>query len=540
MDRNVALKVLPQYHSENPNFIKRFTQEARTIARLEHKNIIPVFDFGEEAGIAYIAMRYFDGGTLQDLMAQGPLALFMMVEIMHQICAGLDYAHRQGVVHRDMKPSNIMVDDEGAIYLTDFGLAKILEGSPKLTASGAMLGTPLYMAPEQIIGGTVDGRTDIYSVGVILYEMVTGQPPFQADTPMAVALAHYHEPLPLPQSINPDVPDEVQNVILKVLSKNPDDRFQTANQLAEAFAEVVNKLDPQVADSSAGFVSSQMDHKGIPQTTPAAAGGTPTTSTTTIPEAASPSSPVRLIISGISAVALVVIAVILGVIYIRGQDDQTPSVDVISTSLTMYDDFNDSDYDGGVNTNIWQTIVGDSCLIAQENGNLVVTNKKVGKYSEDCDLYVMHPSGISYENIESIQAKMLFASEHTGGDSGQVIVLTTDFANGDYWIGECGLEMSENELVASFWIARGVTGGSVIEEFSSYAEIEPGVWYTFQMDSDTNTGALSCTIDDELIGSKVLDNLEELRTLTFDRGLVVWRAPNTVSTTKVDDFQLIP
>jgi serine/threonine protein kinase len=243
MDRYVALKVLPQYHSEDPSFTQRFIQEARTIARLEHRNILPVYDFGEEDGVAYMAMRYLDGGTLQDILALGELPLNETIEILRQICAGLDYAHRQGVVHRDVKPANVMIDGEGGVYLTDFGLAKVLEGSSNLTMSGMVMGTPLYMAPEQSVGEGIDGRADIYAAGVILYEMVTGQPPFQAETPMAIVLAHLHEPLPLPKEINPAVPDEIQRVILKALAKDPEDRYQTAREMSEQLSEVSTATD---------------------------------------------------------------------------------------------------------------------------------------------------------------------------------------------------------------------------------------------------------------------------------------------------------
>jgi serine/threonine protein kinase len=238
MDRMVALKVLPQQYSKDKKFIERFEREARTIARLEHRNILPVYGYGQDQGVTYMAMRYLEGGTLRDVLDQGRLTLGDIVSVIEQVCAGLDYAHRQGVVHRDVKPSNVMVDDEGWAYVTDFGIARVLDASSELTGGGA-IGTPAYMAPEQSMGKKVDHRADIYAMGIILYELVVGRVPYQAETPMAVALAHVHSPLPLPRSIDPRVPEAVEKVILKALAKEPEHRYDSANQLAADFKAAV-------------------------------------------------------------------------------------------------------------------------------------------------------------------------------------------------------------------------------------------------------------------------------------------------------------
>jgi serine/threonine protein kinase len=234
MDRTVALKVLPEYYAQDPQFVDRFNREARTIARLEHPNILPVYDFGEQDGITYLVMRFLEGGTLQEKMGQQGFSLHQTADLLVPICAALDYAHRQGIIHRDVKPSNVLIDREGAVYLSDFGIAKVLESSSRLTQTGTSLGTPAYMAPEQCLGKEVDRRSDIYSLGVILYEMAVGRVPFQADTPMAVLFAHVHEPLPIPRSINPTISEALQNVILKAMAKNPEDRFQTAAEMGTA------------------------------------------------------------------------------------------------------------------------------------------------------------------------------------------------------------------------------------------------------------------------------------------------------------------
>jgi serine/threonine protein kinase len=250
MERYVALKVLPSSFAEDPQFVSRFIREARTIAALEHRNILPVIDFGEERGITYMAMRFVEGGTLKELLSKGRLNLHDCVDLITQICSALDYAHRRGVIHRDVKPSNVILDGEGAAYLMDFGIAKVVGKGADLTATGAAIGTPAYMAPEQAMGGDIDGRTDIYALGIMLYEMVVGRVPFQADTPMAVLMAHLRDPLPLPRELDPTISESVEVVIIKALAKEPADRFQKANEMADAFRKAVHATVQNIESST--------------------------------------------------------------------------------------------------------------------------------------------------------------------------------------------------------------------------------------------------------------------------------------------------
>jgi len=238
MDRHVALKVLPHHYARDPRFTKRFEQEARVIAKLEHRNIVPVYDFGEQEGTAYLAMRYLQAGTVKEILSHGPLPLPDAAKLLSDIASALDHAHSQGIIHRDVKPSNVLVDKQGNAYLTDFGIAKVIESTLEMTGSAA-LGTPAYMAPEQTLGKPVTPQSDVYSLGVMLYEMVTGKPPFEADTPMAIALMHVHEPLPLPRKVKPDLPEMVERVILKALAKEAKDRYQSAGEVAQAFGEAM-------------------------------------------------------------------------------------------------------------------------------------------------------------------------------------------------------------------------------------------------------------------------------------------------------------
>ena len=235
VDRYVALKVLPQHFAKDPEFVERFKREAKVIANLQHPHILPVHDFGESDGYTYMAMRFIRGGELSQWIEKNqPLSLPQIRRIISQIGDALDYAHAQGVMHRDVKPSNVLIDERGNCLLTDFGLARMVETSVKITRTGGILGTPAYMSPEQGMGQGIDHRSDIYALGVVLYEMVTGRPPYQAETPMAIMIKHIQSPLPPPTKYNPDLPEDVERVILKALAKEKEDRFATAGDLVKA------------------------------------------------------------------------------------------------------------------------------------------------------------------------------------------------------------------------------------------------------------------------------------------------------------------
>jgi len=242
--RQVAVKVLlpitPLTPDQQTAFLERFRRETDVVASLEHPNIMPVHEYGERNGLAYLVMPYVDGGTLRDEMErEGQLPFDKAVFYLEQLVAALEFAHESGVIHRDIKPANILLRREGRLLLTDFGLVKIVtEGqnaNSRLTGVGVPLGTPDYMAPEQAMGGEIDARADLYSLGVILYQMVTGTVPFKGDLPMQVAMQHTYMPPAPPRSLRPDLPPSAEQVLLRALAKRPDDRYLHVQDFASAF-----------------------------------------------------------------------------------------------------------------------------------------------------------------------------------------------------------------------------------------------------------------------------------------------------------------
>jgi serine/threonine-protein kinase len=238
LSRQVAIKVLPEFFAEDPSFHERFRQEGTAIATLRHPNILAVFDSGEADGVAYIVTELVDGGTLADQLGK-PLPADYCLGILRSVGSALDYAHARGLVHRDVKPSNILLARDGTPVLSDFGLARMM-ASPdqstarRLTVTGTAVGTPEYMAPEQASEGEAGPAADLYSLAVVLYEMLTGSVPYTAETPLAVLLAHANKPLPLPRERNPKLSEAVQDVLLKGLAKEPADRYRTAGEMVRA------------------------------------------------------------------------------------------------------------------------------------------------------------------------------------------------------------------------------------------------------------------------------------------------------------------
>jgi serine/threonine-protein kinase len=274
LDREVAIKVLADTLSQEPGYLERFRREARAVAKLNHPNIVQVYDFGEQGDLTYLVMPLIPGGTLRDLLAQRrKLPLTEALSLAEQVASALQYAHERGLIHRDVKPANILLSAEGRALLSDFGIVRLVqkdEASASLTRMGAFVGSPEYAAPEMVTGGRVDQRVDIYALGVMLFQMLTGQLPFAAPTPMALLMMQTQQQPPSLRSLNPAIPPAVEVVVLKALAKKPEDRYQTA-------AALMNDLRAAAAAPSV--------ETRVAQVPPGAIGDLPTVATYGLPPA---------------------------------------------------------------------------------------------------------------------------------------------------------------------------------------------------------------------------------------------------------------
>ena len=239
LDRYVAIKVLHPSFKEDPQFAARFQREARIVAKLTHPQIVPIYDFSEHEGMSYLVMRFIEGRTLKAVLKEGPLSLDRVLETLEPAGEALAYAHEQGVLHRDIKPSNFIITAEGEVFLTDFGLARMAETTDSTLSRDMLVGTPQYISPEQVRGEKLDAGTDIYSLGVVLFEMLTGKVRYDADTPYAVIHDHIFSPLPVPTEFNPDIPEDVERVVLKALAKDRKDRFESVREMVSALRGAV-------------------------------------------------------------------------------------------------------------------------------------------------------------------------------------------------------------------------------------------------------------------------------------------------------------
>ena len=268
LDRHVALKVIRGDLADEPDFLARFQREARAVAALRHPNIVQVHDFDVEDDLSYMVMELLEGDTLKSRLSayhlrDETMPLADTMRVMLDVLDGLAFAHDNGMIHRDIKPANILLTNAGQAVLADFGIAQIV-GATRQTASGALMGTLRYMAPEQGLEGVYDARTDLYALGIVFYEMLFQMPPFDAETPLAVLMKHLHDPLPVP--VDHELPREIEAFLLRALAKEPADRYQSAGKMAAALYDVVKALELELPEQIARpltFRTSESSGEGV-------------------------------------------------------------------------------------------------------------------------------------------------------------------------------------------------------------------------------------------------------------------------------------
>ena len=320
VERDVAVKVLPTNPALGDEFAERFRLEARTIARLQHPHILPLYDYGVEDGILYLVTAYIGGGTLSDRIARGPLPLNEVGTLLRQIAPALDYAHRQGVIHRDIKPANILISAEGYPLLADFGIVKLVEGDAGLTATGGLIGTPAYMAPEQVQGLSVGPSADIYSLGVVVFEMLSGRQPYTAETPMQVLVKHMAEPVPPLSAAVAGLPPALDAVLARALAKSVELRYPTAAAFAAEYEQVARQAGgtvgvPLPAGAGAAFTLK------LPDTPPSTPAPPPTSPPTQPPTIVTAGGQPALLLGGLGVIVVLVLVIAVLVLATLNRDN---------------------------------------------------------------------------------------------------------------------------------------------------------------------------------------------------------------------------
>jgi serine/threonine protein kinase len=403
-DREVAIKVLPKEFLHDPNFHDRFKREIKIIAALEHPAIVPVYDVGEDDGVPYFVMRYMTGGSLTNQIERGIFSLQDAARIVEKLASALAYAHKKGVVHRDLKPDNILFDSNGDPYISDFGVASFSSGTTDLTGNAA-IGTPAYMSPEQAQGDKVDGRSDIYGLGAIIFQMLSGQQPYKADTPMGVAVKQITDPVPEILKVNPTLPRETDTIIKTAMAKKREDRYPSTTELAKAFQQVAESRQTVASGKESVAPQSVATKQGSPRTASSPVATQPASSSS-----ASSGKSRGLVFAGIAIIGILVIlaVVVLGAFFLKdklfsSQPAETKTViaeaaatDVIETtppeanSNSFTEDFNGS-------LDNWDHFVagGDESQLTSsvENGFLNFEIKGKGLY------YYIYHTPKTYGNV---------------------------------------------------------------------------------------------------------------------------------------------
>jgi serine/threonine protein kinase len=481
LERNVAIKVILPSKEHSEKFLKRFEREAKALAQLSHPNIVKVIDYGEYEGLPYLVMEYLSGGTLKSKLTGKSLSWQEAGMLLLPIARALAYAHEHKIIHRDIKPSNILVTESGEPMLSDFGIAKMLEAEETLdlTGTGVGIGTPEYISPEQAQGKVVDARSDVYSLGIVLYEMVTGRKPYQADTPYAVVIKHVNEPLPRPTNFVKELPTSVEGMLLKSLAKLPSDRFQDMTLFA-------NALEKLVRHSNERRVSGNQVQW-------------------------------RRVISGL--LSLLVIMGIIGAAYLLSKPlfqnkilNTPPTSEPVTTQIDQNE--NNQDGSGGdVSNLLFEENFGDAALngsfdtsrwvcsspacgsenISQSNGSLLFADKD-GKLGEQYGLETK-----TFWNIGTIASVSsdLMISDFSGDGNAEIILQINVNNDGADWYTSCNLGGEPGSI---YYLCKARTNG-LDDYVTKRVIVSKNEWHQARIEFDQAEFQVRYYLDDTLIGS---------------------------------------
>ena len=527
LDRYVAVKVLPPFYAEQPGFNERFVREAQVIARLHHPNILPIHDFGQEGQCSYIVMQYVEGAnTLREEMKRSPLNFELTTHIIGQIAAALDHAHSRRIIHRDVKPANVLMDNNW-VLLSDFGLARMLETSVQLTGTGVGIGTPAYMSPEQGQALQVDHRTDIYALGIILFEMLTGQVPHHADTPLAIIMKRLNEPLPLPHLLNPAIPEKVEQVVLKALAREPNDRFESAGAMADMLREAVASLPVQVrsAPITTDTVVTSPATAEIPAGESTVAHISPPTKTATPPPVLKRRVSLPrpgLIIGSVIALLLVVI----GMVIWRGNNAADPLV---------YDNFNNPANEKSYDQERW--LKGGEGEISQQTGAMVFTQN--GLANQGTGLDAMQYADFALDQPIFFEARLMLGSPSTEGSVN--LNLMTDSEADVFWQSTCMIENIQGEVSTTCWETNHSAPTPNQENYtSSIMPVELNSWHTVRMEVVPSTMTWTYFIDGQSVGSNMPLAADKLKKAKFKFSIGVYASTTDEVVGYVDDVRIGP
>lgn len=532
LERHVAVKVILPQKQHAEKFIKRFEREAKALAQLSHPNIVKVIDYGEHEGLPFLVMEYLPGGTLKQKLSGKPMPWREAVQILIPIARALSYAHQQKIIHRDVKSSNILITDSGEPMLSDFGIAKILEADETLdlTGTGVGLGTPEYMSPEQAQGKNVDARSDVYSLGIVLYEMVTGRKPFQADTPYAVVIKHVNEPLPSPKQYSINLPSGVENILYKSLAKDIQNRYKSMGEFEKSLESVSNKTDNRPYEQKTArsliiiilgvlttllaliyFIIINNNHPeeitNNTQTTQSLNTTEISTSISTVE-----GTPTKIVLL-----------------------DSQPSP-ASSANEYFYDDFNSPSFDGRFNPTLWRIEYDSPAKPKQLDGVLVFSQEKSASAGYETALRATNLGIITLSSINFLQADLAIGKDTNSRFSHIALnIVSKNTPKGDLWI-EANLYNSTSH--PGLLCKIGYLGGSGAIEYEKYYDdgMSYGTFYTVRIDIDAETNTIQWRINDALVceytSVEYANNLERPAVIIVNSN----RSSGSISTNYLDNF----